>query len=220
MKTPRWLPLLVLFFGVGLIPARAQFVHLAFRDFDGLFIFRANSALIPWDHTHGHIARLDVWYDPSADAHGGPLDPTKNVWRALVTSENLGNFTIIRPIDLIFSSEESIEFQYYHIDPDPYGYLDLSVRFSPGNLGPGLPIPPLNLSDSSVYLSGGEDFFPIHNLGEGYGYGSYGSVKAEWVTEVGLSPVPEPSTYGFCAGALLTGLILKRRRARIRSGVH
>ncbi len=209
MKATRLLPLLVLVIGTALTSARAQFVHLSFRDFEGTFIYRANSALIPWDHSVGHILRLDVYYDPLADAHGGPLDPTKNVWRALVTSEGLGNFTIVRPIDQIFSSERSLEFRYYRTDP--YGQLDLSVDFSPKNLGSGLPVPPLTFGDSFVNLAGGEDFFPIRNLGEAYGFGEYRSVKAEWVNEAGFSPVPEPSTYGLAAGVLLTGLVLKRR---------
>lgn len=213
MKAPRLLPLLVLFAGVGLISARAQFVHLAFRDFQGVFIFRANSASIPWDHTLGQIVRLDVYYDPLADTHGGLLDPTRNVWRAVVTSEGLGNFTITRPIDQIFAGPNSIDFQYNH--NDPYGYLDLSADFSPANPGPGLPVPPLVLGDSSVYLGGGESFFPIRNLGDAYGYGGYGLVEAEWVAGVGLSPVPEPSTYGLCAGTLLIALVVKRRRSRM-----
>src|SRR5689334_12878408 len=116
MKTIRLLPLLVLAFAASITSAHAQFVHLAFRDFQGVFIFRANSASIPWDHTLGQITRLDVYYDPLADANGGPLDPAKNVWRALVTSEGLGNFTITRPIDQIFSGLKSIEFQYNHFN--------------------------------------------------------------------------------------------------------
>jgi len=218
MKTIRLLPLLVLSGAAMLVSARAQLVHLAFRDFDGSVIFRANSALIPWDHTGGEITRLDFYYDPLADTTGGTLDPSKNVWRAYVKSYGgLGDFTITRPLDQIYASDSWLTFAYNNVDPQQWGSLDFFVNLAPPNLSPGAPVPPLTFGESFVHLSGGDSFFDIKNLGEAYGYGGYHYAKAEMVPGVGLSPVPEPSTYGLCAGALLTGLILKRRRTRTRN---
>jgi len=212
MKTIRLLPLLVLF-GVMLVSARAQLVHLAFRGFDGTLLFRADSGLIPWDHSIGQITRLDIYYDPAADL-SKPLDPAKNVWRVLVTSERMGDHTITLPIEQIFVGETYLEFQ--RNSNSPFGILDATVAYTPTDF-PNLPTPPITFGESNIYFSGGEEVFGIHRLAEAYGYGSYDRVKAEMVAGVGLSPVPEPSTYGLCAGALLTGLILKRRRTRTRN---
>jgi len=202
---------LVIFGAAVLTSAQAQLVHLSFKDPEGLFLFRANSALIPWDHTTGDVSKFDIFYDPAADL-SVPLDPAKNVWRAIVTS-SLGNFEVVRPIQSITDSGNYLEFQYNSEPPLGYGLMDFSVSYTASHADSSLPVPPIDLGESNLYLSGGLDFFNIPHLGEGYGYAGFSSATAETASSVDFTPVPEPSTYALGAVALL-GLVLWKRHGR------
>lgn len=81
------LPLLI-FGGALPPPVRAQLVHRSFKDPGGVFIFRADSAQISWDH-----------------ARSG-----KNAWLTVMTS-SLGNFVIVRPIQSVTFPADHVEFQ-------------------------------------------------------------------------------------------------------------
>jgi len=211
MKAMKYTLPVVIFGAVVLTSAQAQLVHLSFKDSDGLFIFRADSGLIPWDHTIGDVSKFDIFYDPAADL-SLPLDPAKNVWRAVVTS-SLGNFEVVRPIQYITLSADSMEFQYNGVAPLAYGVMDFSINYAASHADSPLPVPPIDLGESNLYLSGGLDFFNIPHLGEGYGYAGFSSATAETASSVDFTPVPEPSTYALGAVALL-GLVLWKRHGR------
>ncbi len=203
--------------GALLGSAHAQLVHIsATNPSEGVsdLIFRANSALIPWNHTSGYISRLDLYYDVN-DAAGSEgyysfSNPDRNVWRIKVHAYGLGDFEIIRPLQSMAAWEGGMTFEYAG---EVFEEFDLTFTFAEPFTGLGLPVPPLEFSDASYYLAGGRTFFDVPNLNEGYGGGGFESVNARLAQSVDFTPVPEPSTYA--AGAvLLLGLALWHRRRR------
>jgi hypothetical protein len=208
----------VLVFGGALLGSvRAQLVHIsATNPMEGSsgLIFRANDASIPWNHTAGFISRLDLYYDVN-DAVGSDgfysfSNPDRNVWRIKVHAYGLGDFEIIRPLQSLVAGESSMTFEYAG---DVFEEFDLTLMFAEPFTGPGLPVPPLQFSETSYYLAGGTTFFDVPNLNEGYGGGSFESVNVRLAQAVDFTPVPEPSTYA--AGAvLLLGFALWHRRRR------
>ena len=91
--------------------------------------------------------------------------------------------------------------------------MDFSVNYTTASASSSLPVPPFDLGESNIYLSGGRDFFNIPDLGEAYGYGSFKSGNAESAASVNFTPVPEPATYAYGAVAFL-GLVLWKRHIR------
>lgn len=218
MKTKLLLSL-VLFAGSPFSSVHAQLIHLSFRDFDGgAFLFHANHAETPWDHTGGPITQFDIIYD-AANSSGVVLDPTRNIWRARIETESLGNFEVIRPLSEILVSDDTLTFRYSLIQPVFDGTLEFTVKFAPPAIDSALPVPPFSLGESFIVLNGGKGFFDIEDLAEGLGFGPYQTASAEIVRSADFTPVPEPATYGFGA-VLLMGLSWWRRHFRpsVRAG--
>lgn len=216
MKPLRAFFWIIVFGGALLGSARAQLVHIsATNPSEGVsgLIFRANSALIPWNHTGGYISRLDLYYDAN-DAVGSEgyysfSNPDRNVWRIKVHAYGLGDFEIIRPLQSVMAGESRMTFEYAG---EVFEEFDLTFTFAEPFTGLGLPVPPLEFSDVSYYLAGGRTFFDVPDLSEGYGGGTFDSVNARWAQAVDFTPVPEPSTYAAGAVLLLSLALWQRRR--------
>lgn len=214
---------LVLFLGEALLgSARAQLVHLsATQPMDGGsgLIFRANDASIPWNHTGGFISRLDLYYDVNdavgSDGYYGFSNPERNVWRIIVHAYGLGDFEIIRPLQSLTVGASSMTFEY---DADVFEEFDVTFEFATPLPDTAPPVPPLVFSDVHYYLQGGQSFFDVPDLNEGYGGGSFDTASARLAQAVDFTPVPEPSTYA--AGAvLLLGVAFWHRRRRVTAAV-
>lgn len=197
--------------------AHAQLVHLSFKDSVGLFTFRSDPASLVWNLTTGNISQFDLFYDPAADL-SMPLDPSRNISRALVTSP-LGNFEITLPIQTITQSDDRLEFQYAAYAPLVYGLMDFSVQYTVSHSDTSLPVPPIDLGEADLYLSGGADLFGIPHLAEAYGYAGFNSATSENASTVDFTPVPEPSTYAL-GGVAVLGLALWKRHGGRKSRLN
>ncbi len=213
MKPLRLLSCLAIFGGALAASSFAQLVHIAFTEGDyNNMVFRANDINVPWNHTGGYISRFDVWYDVN-----NPTDPTRNLWRANVFVYQLGNFEIIRPHD--GPSFDGNYLTLIHDQPAPYESMDLFIEVLDNvSPGPGLPVPPFSIGSQSLFLGGGQSFYPVPDFGEGYGNGAFGRATVREVDSVVLYPVPEPSTYGLAAIAVLGAAVVWTRRRRASSG--
>lgn len=204
----------MIFGGALLASAHAQLVHLAFTEgrSNGM-IFRATSAQIPWNHTGGYISRLDIWYDVN-----DPADPTRNVWRANVFAYGLGTFHIVRSHDGPYFQDDFMIVNHY-VATGVYEEMEFAGSILDNvTPEPGLPVPPFSVGQYGVYLAGGQSFFDVPDLAEGYGYGAFDRVTASVVQSVNFYPVPEPSTYGLIAVALLGSVIVYQKRRRQPGG--
>lgn len=76
-------------------------------------------------------------------------------------------------------------------------------------------VPPVDLSESNTYLSGGRDFCDIPHFGEAYGYADFNSATAKNVSSIHFTPVPEPSIYAPGGVAFLALALWKRHRQTI-----
>lgn len=209
-------------------PVRAELVHLSFSTFNGMFLWRADSGSVNWNLATGRIPRLEIYYDPATAAPIAPGsntyrlgDMASNFWQFTVTGPEAGiQFTVRRPLETIFYTDlgdgrSELSFEHYTVTPE-YGSLTFFTRFRTPDFTDSLPSPPADFDESFIYsISGGSDWFPYPDMGEGYGYGSFIDASAEVVPGVGLSPVPEPATYGVAGAAVLAMLALRHRR-RVR----
>lgn len=214
MKACR-LALSALVFGAALLaPARAQLIHLAFTEGrENNMIFRADSPMIPWNHTGGYISRFDLWYDASA-----PTDPTRNVWRADVFAHGLGNFEIVRPHDGLSFFDGNLHL-IYATETGPYETLEFDAQVVGDATSDGSPpVPPFSISSYSLYLEGGSSYFDVPHFASGYGNGAFDKLTISVEQSVVLHPVPEPATYGLGAAALLGVAVIVARRRRSPAG--
>ena len=224
----RLFPLLVALLLGAVSPARAELVHLSFSDWDGQFLWRADSGLVEWNHAIGTIPRLEIYYDPATATPIAPGsntyrlgDVASNFWRFTVTGPEAGvKFTVSRPLESINYTDlgdgrSELSFEHYTVTPE-YGALTFFTRFRTPDFTDSLPSPPADFDESSIYsISGDSDWFPYPRMGEGYGYGRFDSSTAEVVP---LTPVPEPGVYGL-AGAGMILMVLLRGRWRGRAGI-
>lgn len=213
MKTPRAVLMLIFASGTIFAPSYAQLVKLSFSlEPDPVILFRANHATTPWDHTVGFVTELDLQYDTQGMT--GMLDPEKNFWHARIESRELGDFELVRPIQSIYVMGNYVEFWYLNRS-GPFELFDLSLVFHNEVLLRGdIPLPPFPAIDnegllkSGFSIDGGRSYFDVPDLGEAYGGGRIESVT------VGMTPIPEASTYSLGLLAGLSFVILHRIRTR------
>jgi len=204
---------LCVFAGAFIAPATAQLVHLSFDIGEARMLFHSIHAESPWNREGGFVTKLDLYYDAEAPLVG--MRPGKNWWQAKVdVPAQKRSFLIARPVQEIERLENisGLRFAFRRNDAIAFEEFELTLIFDSPIATEGLlPIPPLpdldvtELSRSQFGLFGGQTFFPVADVAEGFGGGQI----------YGILPVPEPSTYAI--GALvLMGVVVAIRRRRCR----
>lgn len=220
--------LLALAIGGAVPSARAQLVHLSFSDLNKPFLWQADSPSVPWNMTTGKLLSFEIYYDPaSATVTQAPpgrpetdpdyfytfSNPARNFWRFQVTGPEAGtSFTVTHPLGTLYHQiswddlSQQLGFSYENED----GALNLKFYFH-GSLPTGnVPVPPFEFDEVQLnYLAGGSAWFNIPHMGMGsVSEGEFATARA---SIVGLTPVPEASTYAISGVAVLALGILSRR---------
>lgn len=226
---------LILFAGLDVANARAQFVHLKFESKFTLFEARGYQAGYPWD-TNGMISGIPVTFDIYYDASTPETSAGSNTFAFTDSSKNffhvsadlspfmlhLPSINITRPIDLIHVFDTSFDLIFFK--DTPYEALDFNVVFaSPLSSTHFLPqpqLPPLFFDEngfpgSGFTLNGGQDMFRLPNPGFGFLSGTLDSVEGAVHPE--FPPVPEPSTYGLGGLVVMAAMIARRHRHKRRT---
>lgn len=207
------------FAGPALSPAVAQLIHISVDMPDGHLLFKTDDARIPWNTSAGFITQLDFMYD--SQEHVGALDPGKNTWRMRVENPELGkNFVITGPFQNVTAWDRGLIFEYFKSEGKIYEDVEMTLAFdSPiptdGSL-PKFPLPALDttgFAQSQFTFFSGNYPFNVPHLAE-----AYGGIIIQSIT-VTMTPVPEPSVYGFVGLAVVgAGILVRRRKLRAETG--
>lgn len=203
--------------------ARAETVHFSFSNAVGEMWLHVDPA---WGEGTIQMTSLDIYFDPAtlgrrdfSDFYFN--DPSRSFWRMRLDSEQFGTFIISRPL-VLRVGEFSVQMSVLDYRPGSgVERLDLDANFIERLTtdwsilpGPLLPDRLTTLTHDPEYsapfwhLGAGPSFFDDPRLLGVDGYGVFERSQVEVLDR--NSPVPEPSTYGAVAVALL-GVVLVRR---------
>lgn len=205
---------LLVFAGASGALVRGQLIHVAFTQPDNFVLVEPQPA--PSDIFSGEVARLDLFYNPTAaiDAGGGRFEfshAADAFWRIRVPVEGLGTFTLTRPLTFLQIDPTSLSFEHTWSDPavgeEEFAFsASFAGAISPDGGLPRAALPPLDIGDENLmfFLRAERTFAESPDTLLLYGVGGF-----ERAT---LQPIPEPSTYAFGALGLIALACWARRR--------